>query len=951
MTAFLEKIADFLVTESAYPPGETIIIFPNKRASLFFKQFLLNNLSTTSWMPATYSIEEAVARWTSCNLADKLVLRFMLLETYIDLQQGSSEGLTEFSAWADEFLRDFDDIDLHLVDADALYQYLSETKAIELWHADGSALSDYELNYLAFYKSIKTYYTAFSAKLEASNTAYPGMLFRKAANKSEADWIDTISEKQVIFAGFNALTPAEQQIIARLIRLKKARIFWDLDTYYVDENAFGLHEAGHFARLFKQKYPDIPQQWVGNRLLTEAKSIRITGVPGNVAQAKAAGDLIAKLITSNQFDPGKTALVLADENLLIPMINAIPESVGKFNVTMGIPLQLSPVYQAVLQFISLHIDTAEQWGGKAYDTGMVLKLIESPVWQSMTHLMPGINAFRRQVLNESHARLQWLTMLEFAENSRSEGFTDFLGLLFEPCPPSPARLLKRSYELLQYLAVNSNGSSSPAQALLTGNIEAAVRLTNKLLFLVQHHPDLLDAKSLLRLIRQSAPSFHVSFYGEPLFGMQLMGLLETRNLDFDRVILLSANEGILPSRKNNASFIPHDIRRSFGLPVHTEKQATYAYHFFRLLQSASDIHVFYNTESDLLEGGEKSRFVMQITEELARLNPRLDISEHIASLAVGSYGFGQEIIIPKTTGILQMLREKANAGLSPTSISNYILCPLKFYLKDVLRIKAPDSFDDQLGFDLLGKVVHLALTLLYQPLINQPLTTDLILKLLEKYPEAVIEAFRQEHKLSMVETGKNRLLAEVANRFVQQFLQLELDRIKKDKMRITVESLETELKTSIMHQGQPVLIKGTPDRIEQRDGVRSIIDYKTGKVESRNLKIKQWEEAIADSNKAKALQLGMYILLYCKNFPQAATGQIEGEILAFKDIQSRFQSVSFPQNDTAEVISQQIEHQLSILFDELFDEAVPFQQTPEVKKCNFCEFMGLCSRNKSESIY
>ncbi|MBU1009800.1 MAG: PD-(D/E)XK nuclease family protein [Bacteroidetes bacterium] len=951
MTAFLEKIADFLVNESAYPPGETTIIFPNKRASLFFKQFLLNKLSSTSWMPVIYSIEEAVARWTSCNLADKLVLRFMLLETYLELQQGNIEGFTEFSAWADEFLRDFDDIDLHLVDADALYQYLSETKAIELWHADGSELSDYELNYLAFYKSIKTYYTAFSAKLEASNIAYPGMLFRKAAKKSENEWIETITEKQVIFAGFNALTPAEQQIIVRLIHLKKARIFWDLDTYYVDENAFGFHEAGHFARLFKQKYPGIPQQWVGNRLLTEAKNIRITGVPGNVAQAKAAGDLITKLITSNQFDPGKTALVLADENLLIPMINAIPESVGQYNVTMGIPLQLSPVYQTVLQFINMHIATAEQWGGKGYDTGMVLKLIASPVWQSVRYLMPGIEAFRRQALKESHARLQWLTLLEFAENSFCEGFTDFVGLLFEPCLPSPERLLKRSYELLQYLAVNSIGSSSPGQALLTGNIEAAVRLINKLLLLEQNHPDLLDTKSLLRLIRQSAPSFHVSFYGEPLLGMQLMGLLETRNLDFDRVILLSANEGILPARKNNASFIPHDIRHSFGLPVHTEKQATYAYHFFRLMQSASNIHVFYNTEPDLLEGGEKSRFLMQITEELAKLNPRLHLSEHVASLAVGSHGFGQEILIPKTTGILQMLREKASAGFSPTSISNYILCPLKFYLKDVLRIKAPDSFDDQLGFDLLGKVVHLALTLLYQPLINLPLTPDMILKLLEKYPEAVIEAFRQEHKLSMVETGKNRLLAEVVNRFVKQFLQLELERIKKDNMRITIESLEEELKTSIIHQGQPVLIKGTPDRIERRDGVLSIIDYKTGKVETKHLTIKQWEEAITDSNKAKALQLGMYILLYCKNFPMAASWKVEGEILAFKDIQSRFQPVSFPENETAEGISQQIELQLSILFDELFDEAVPFQQTNDVKKCTFCEFMVLCSRNKSESIY
>ncbi|MDP3444916.1 MAG: hypothetical protein Q8T08_18815, partial [Ignavibacteria bacterium] len=354
METFISKVTDYILEHYQHDFKQLTIVFPNRRAGIYLKKELASKAGKTIWLPKILSIEEAFVEWSGIDLADPLSIVFELLEIYLNNNPDKANDLNIFIGYAQQMAREFDEIDHYLVDTDILFNYLSEAKAIELWHADGSPLTVYEQNYLAFFKSLNSFYKSLKHRLNSKKIGYQGSIAAHLAGLKNDDLLSILGNTIVIFAGFNALTPAEEKVISSLANEGKATILWDLDSYYINENKFGWHEAGSSIRKFGKNHPKLLKNWIDTNLLEDEKKIHLIGVPGNIGQAKAAGHYLQMTATQSSTLSG-TAVVLADEKLLSPVLNSIPDEVGKFNVTMGLPFIYSPVYQFIISLFELKL--------------------------------------------------------------------------------------------------------------------------------------------------------------------------------------------------------------------------------------------------------------------------------------------------------------------------------------------------------------------------------------------------------------------------------------------------------------------------------------------------------------------------------------------------------------------------------------------------------------------
>jgi ATP-dependent helicase/nuclease subunit B len=948
MDTFLSKLADYILDNFGNRTSELIVVFPNKRAGLFLKHELAGKIKKTIWLPQITTIERFITSWSGISIADPLKLHFDLIEIHLELGLNAELDVLDFSNRATQFLRDFDEIDHYLVDAEKLFLHLNDAKAIELWHPDGSQLSEYERNYLSFYDSIIHYYNALRTKLESSKSAYPGMLFRKIAETDPAELLTKFSGQFVLFAGFNALTPAEERMISIFIDNGLAEVLWDLDKYYYEKNQFGEHEAGLFARRYhlKNEVPD--PKWVNNQLLQSKKEVIITAVPGNISQTKAFANDFLQAIKNNPEAIKNSALILADESLLTPLINSIPDEAGRFNVTMGLPFQYSPVYQVIQALFDFQIPYSSPGAAVKLHAKKLLLLLSHNLWGSVLEPDEAMQLTRLnnwlidqgklfidkdELMNFVGQDSDIATLLHTITQTWSNKITDaFIGL----------------NSLIQFLAEKLLGSQgNQANFLLLNHLSAAGRIVNKLKSVLADKDQLIDLKSLRKLFTQIAPSVNISLYGEPLEGLQVMGLLESRNLSFRKVYLLSANEGILPGEKSIQSLVPFDIKRHYNMPTHIEKQAIYAYNFFRLIQSASTIHLYYNSEPDLLGGGEKSRYLLQLEHELIKLNPKLIVSQQTFNLPLLKSKIAGNISIRKDQNLMKLLEKKAITGFSPTSLSNYISCPLRFYLKDLLNIESPDELEESIGSDVLGTVVHDCLQSLYAPYKHQLLTKSIMKKIKSQAEVELFKAFNKAYEHGELEYGKNRLIVEVAKTLVNRYLDFEIEQLIPEEIKVI--DLESKLKHELsLHDGK-VMIKGTADRIDLRNNRIHIIDYKTGLVDKKKeLQCDTWEDLAENSDKSKALQLMVYSYLYAKNNPGINDDQIISVIISLRKLSEGMLTAQYPASGFS---IEKAENTILHILNQIFDQDQYIIQTTNAKTCRYCDFKDLCNRKDDSFDY
>lgn len=936
MPAFINQITETILKNYANSLQDLLIVFPNKRAGLFFKKVLTEQLTQSSLLPRFLTIEEAFESWSNFSLADPLTVQFELMSIKASQNKNDSLALTDFAGLASQMAEDFNEIDHQLVDVIALFDFLKEAKALEMWHPDGSPLTDSEKRYIFFYRQLKDDYHKLNENLSSKGLAYGGRIARDLAGLETSNLLEQIDAQKVIFAGFNAFTKAEASIVKRLLLEEKAVIYWDLDSYYFEPQFFGLHEAGNAIRKFLQEIKNQQEiHFLSDELLNREYHFILHGVQGDVLQTKALGNELQK-------DPDPTAaVVLGDENLLLPVMNSIPENYEQFNVTLGFPFNKTASYQFIRLYLEFH----------------------AAIWQSAEkeiYLKPLLNLlsheFNQSILNQTDkkALLEWrLTMIrsgiKFSDkntllnSTENETLKNYLKSILTPIEGSSTNQIGVINSFLSTISSFLIEKEEKGSAFLINQLSLAERIFNKLEQLFHDFLPETNNLTITTIFMRIAGAQKVPFSGEPLQGLQIMGLLETRNLSFRNLHLLSLNEGVLPRKQISHSLIPADIRRTFELPAFTEKQAVTAYHFFRLIQHAENIHLYYNTEAGDFGSGEASRYVRQIIHELAVVNSKVKITESKFSLGNTQTPFTEEIEIPKNEHVLAQLYQKAASGFSPSSLAHYLECPLKFYFSDMLRLRATEQFDESIKYNELGTIVHETLEILYKPYIGQNLNEQIMDSIIKTSHEVLEKSIHRLIPGGLADQGNSLITKEVAHHFVNNFLKREKQNLSFSEP-LNIKGLESKLESSFIVQGQPVKLKGTIDRIDLKGNNFRLIDYKTGQVKPDQLKIKNWEDLL-EKKKTKAIQLALYWLLINRSDFDFAKANFTCGILSLQKPGSGLMTLQLPEKDLeiSEVMLQ-IEKILIELIEDILNEDIPIRQTEDQSYCKNCDFASICNR-------
>lgn len=938
---FLQHLASELQEQYGTDAESLRIILPGKRARTFLYREWAAQAGKPVWAPEVLTMEELIFETLGFKEADEITLVLALWEI-CKTSPDFNVTFDQFSGWAPIILRDFNEVDLFLADPAQIFSNLRDARELQLWTpGDERPLSDFELLYLSFYGQLHEWYRRFRSLLLGKRMAFQGMAFRMLAEDPEK-LLNALSQKSTVFAGFNAFTPAEEKIIHTLQQSGHALLRWDADSWYLDDP---VQEAGYFIRNWREKHPEADFRWISHDIASKAKQIRVFGVGGNRAQARLAGELLSDTKDASP----DTAVVLPDEALLLPLLNAIPPQITKFNVTMGLPLRHTPA----LSWIQLNLRLFVQKG----KTGSS--------WLRMIHLLPVIrHPWFTLLLGDpapGHSRTPGSSqMLSQRFIRRSEVISticetypseeDFILNFFSP-PANALQFVEKMEDTLRKLLANDLSTRPFDQGALLETLRILNTLKNSLPLSGDEDDGFLMIRYFLsRLLQQAS----VPFTGEPLEGIQILGLLETRNLDFNHVILLSANERILPAGRKQPSLIPSDIRNFYGLPGVLYQDAIYAYHFYHLLQRATRIDILYNSDMSAEKTGEMSRFIKQLEAEWVPANSSGSYMHTRLADEAALYTGEHSVTIIKAQEIITTLLDKlVHKGLSPSQINRYIRCPLMFYFSFVAGVEEPAGFDETLDAKELGTLVHETLHEIYKPVcLEKGNLLDPPRRLDAPFFTAALASVNTlvETRMKLMlggdapVTGKNLILMEVARYMVSNFLKAEAIIAREQNIEVLEleKKLERTIEVQVADRKVMVKLKGFADRIDRLGEMIRIADYKTGKVEEKELKFPDLDAVFTDPKYDKALQLLFYCLLYFGTenpikpdpgiFTLRSPATYWMSLPAFADLSP----------EAAGKFLEDFQNRLSALCQEILNPQVPFSPTSETERCKRCAYNMVC---------
>ncbi|WP_276980317.1 PD-(D/E)XK nuclease family protein [Flavobacterium filum] len=896
--SFIAQVASYILEHHLGSTEELTVVLPNKRAKVFLLEAIKQNTEQPIFAPNIVSVEEFVQDLAGIRSIDTIALLFEFYEVYLSLTPEQEQQTFElFSNWAKTLLQDFNEIDRYLIEPNHVFSYLKEIEAIKRWNLEPNSKTTLVDNYLLFWDKMPIYYDAFYKYLLKKGVGYQGLIYREAVDNLH-HFTNSFSGF-LLFAGFNALNQAEEKIIQHLLAENKAKVFWDTDVTFLNDP---FHDAGLFARKIKKNwsyYHSHPYEWLVDEF-SKTKNINVIGTPKTVGQAKLAGHIIENISKEQPID--KIALVLGDENVLIPALNALPASVRHLNITMGYSAVNNPIQLLISRLFKMHLNAFQRSESNyVFYYKDVIEVLQNPYVEPFANAKSVADKINRNNISF----IPYTKLMTLKEQSNP-----YFELLFQKWDVSPAIILDRITDILltiKQLLSETEEYNSIANAF----VYAVFKVINKLKSYCQNHSTVTTIEGLYAIYKEVIDLAEVSFEGEPLQGLQIMGVLESRVLDFDTVIITSMNEGVFPAGKTQNSYIPFDVKRELGLPTHKEKDAIYTYHFYHLLLRANTIYLLYNTESDGLDGGEKSRFITQLEVE-KQSNHILTHEIFNAFLPEKAH---QEMQIEKSPLVMKRLSEMAENGFSPSTLTTYIRNPIQFYFQRILRISEVDEVEENIAVNTLGTIIHGALEQLYRPYCNMLLHHAAIDEMLQRLNDEVEVQFKKEYKEGEISKGKNLLAFEVAKRNIYNFLQLE-KKCLDDGDEVEVLFLEQNFEQLLVDERLPfpVKIKGNVDRIERRNGMLRIIDYKTGKVEQQGVSISFWDGLTQEIKHDKIIQLLCYAFMVQSVFPNE---EMEVGILSFKNLKSGF--MPFQIKIGKDVIANTID---STILDEFITEII-----------------------------
>lgn len=959
MESFLKLVAADLYKHTEGNLAHTAVVFPNKRAGLFFNEYLAQESESPIWSPAYVSISELFRSLSPWEVGDPVKLVCELYKIFRRETQ-STETLDDFYFWGEMLISDFDDADKNKVDTDKLFSNLQDLRNImddytfiddEQEEAIRQFFQNFSIErrtalkerFISLWDVLGNIYKGFRESLASQNIAYEGMMYRHVIEHLD---VDKLPYEKYVFVGFNVLNKVEHTLFTQLKDAGKAVFYWDYDEFYMKENRQAVtHEAGEFIR---RNLRDFPSPLSGELFKNLSKPKEVHYIASSTENAQAR--YLPQWIRNNLTTPEKeTAVVLCNEALLQPVLHSLPAEVKHVNITMGFPLSQTPVYSFLIALLELHTHGFNFKSGR-YTFQSVVTLLKHP--------------YTRQLTGQAE-----LLEKELTRNNRfyplpgELGKDEFLTRLFTPLSGN-LNLCIRLSETLQQVAgiyqANTSGTedTDAFNQLYRESLFKAYTTINRFRTLIEEDELTVQSETFRRLLVKVLSATNIPFHGEPAIGMQVMGVLETRNLDFRHLVLLSVNEGQLPKSGGDSSFIPYNLRKAFGMTTIEHKIAVYAYYFYRLLQRAERITLMYNTSSDGLNRGEWSRFMLQFLIEWPH-----PITRQFLEAGQSPQGTSP-ITVEKTPDVMRRMqslfdvRANPKAKFSPSALNYYLDCPLKFYYRYVAGLSAPDEVSAEIDSATFGSIFHYAAEHIYKDLTTHG-------KVINK--EALETLLRNEVKLQdYVDTAFKKLFFNVPQnekpeyngiqlinsaviaRYLKQLLQNDLRYAP-----FTFIASEMEVDEPIDIQTPKGVIKsrigGIIDRMDSKDGTLRIVDYKTGGDADTPPHVESL--FIPDKKRSNyVFQTFLYAAIMCRKQP---TMKIAPALLyihrAATETYSPVIQMGEPRKPKEAVedfskYEKEYRERLQRLLEEIFNPEKSFTQTEIIEKCTYCDFKALCKR-------
>lgn len=922
---------------------------PNKRGALFLKNHLAQTFAQTIWLPEIISAEELIVELSGLKTLEEIDLLCHLYESYKISYGENAETFDSFAKWGQLILQDFNEIDRYLADSEQLYENLKDIKVIENWSLGEEPLSEYQVNYLKFMNSLGAVYKHFSAFLVSNKWAYQGLAYKHAVlNQDNNEYL--LQFDKLIFCGFNALNAAELKIFHKLFIQKKADVLWDADVYYLNNPN---QEAGSFLRanlnLFKEREPLYIQD-----NFKEKKDIKIVSVPKQVGQAQVVKQTLQHFVKEG-IALDKVAVVLANEKLLWPVLQQLPSEIEHVNITMEYPLRYTSTYSFIDALIQIQLNFEKQTRNeKTIYHNDLIGLFRQPLFLfyiKAKQFELNVSSLTEQIITRNLSFVSQKNLRQLL----GEHY-EALQRMFQPTLSIPdfCALIQDILQtgMMYFLNQQRNNQSS----LELEYLQIILKNFNRLEDIITRYPHFNSVLAFKQLYTQVVGHATAPFIGEPLKGLQIMGVLETRTLDFEYVILVNVNEGVLPSGKTINSFIPNDLKRAFGLPLYLEKDAVYAYHFYRLLQKAKDITITYDSETDTFGKGEKSRFVTQLQLELQHYNPEISITEAVASYPAFPEELKNTITIHKNEALLSAIRKKAGSndlyhGLSPSGLITYKECPLKFYFRYGAGLKETKEVEDNAEANTFGSILHVSLETLYSSFTGKVIAAEALAEKLKLTDEVVNKSF-----ISFFDNnepaGKSILQQEVIKVYVKKLINSDIHFIHNlngQNQVLSLHSLEKEFSVPLeIETGgdiKTVYLKGKIDRVDSFKGQMRIVDYKSSVKESDKFVFSGFETLFCDKNYNKQLQLFLYAWLLYKS-EAVVPEKLMPCVIPFKVFLQEPKYI-LDESKTPFVFStvffEEFERELKSFIASIFNTAVPFIQTEDEKTHEYCPYNVICN--------
>lgn len=959
MESFLKLVAADLYKHTEGNLAHTAVVFPNKRAGLFFNEYLAQESDSPIWSPAYVSISELFRSLSPWEVGDPVKLVCELYKIFRRETQ-STETLDDFYFWGEMLISDFDDADKNRVDTDKLFSNLQDLRNImddytfiddEQEEAIRQFFQNFSIErrtalkerFISLWNVLGNIYKGFRESLASQNIAYEGMMYRHVIEHLD---VDKLPYEKYIFVGFNVLNKVEHTLFTQLKDAGKAVFYWDYDEFYMKENRQAVtHEAGEFIR---RNLRDFPSPLSGELFKNLSKPKEVHYIASSTENAQAR--YLPQWIRNNLTTPEKeTAVVLCNEALLQPVLHSLPAEVKHVNITMGFPLSQTPVYSFLIALLELHTHGFNFKSGR-YMFQSVVTLLKHP--------------YTRQLTGQAE-----LLEKELTRNNRfyplpgELGKDEFLTRLFTPLSGNLNLCIRLSETLQQVASIyqaNTSGTedTDAFNQLYRESLFKAYTTINRFRTLIEEDELTVQSETFRRLLVKVLSTTNIPFHGEPAIGMQVMGVLETRNLDFRHLVLLSVNEGQLPKSGGDSSFIPYNLRKAFGMTTIEHKIAVYAYYFYRLLQRAERITLIYNTSSDGLNRGEWSRFMLQFLIEWPH-----PITRQFLEAGQSPQGTSS-ITVEKTPDVMRQMqslfdvRANPKAKFSPSALNYYLDCPLKFYYRYVAGLSAPDEVSAEIDSATFGSIFHYAAEHIYKDLTTHG-------KVINK--EALETLLRNEVKLQdYVDTAFKKLFFNVPQnekpeyngvqlinsaviaRYLKQLLQNDLRYAP-----FTFIASEMEVDEPIDIQTPKGVIKsrigGIIDRMDSKDGTLRIVDYKTGGDADTPPHVESL--FIPDKKRSNyVFQTFLYAAIMCRKQP---TMKIAPALLYIHRAATETYSPVIQMGESRKPkeavedfskYEKEYRERLQGLLEEIFNPEKSFTQTEIIEKCTYCDFKALCKR-------